>query len=179
MSWHVCASAGGGGGIVSTHSQPRQYKGVGSQHHATANFTPETKRYPSYRRLRWSGRARKTCPNRIRFPKLPARSKSLHRLHYPGRHVTYCIGIPLPSYTDRRLANHKAHMITVKPRIQGYSTHGAGFWRIICATTDQKVRASDHVATLIEEVTSIRELIFIHILYYDISYNSKDVQLPI
>jgi hypothetical protein len=39
---------------------------------------------------------------------------------------------------------------------------------IICATPDQEVRASDHVATLIEEISIIRKLTFIPILHYDI-----------
>jgi len=64
-------------------------------------------------------------------------------------------------------------------RDQGYSTHRAGFICIICATTDREVRASDHVATLIEEVNIIRELTFIPILHYDIMYSSKDIQIHI
>ena len=49
----------------------------------------------------------------------------------------------------------------------------------IWATTDLEVRASDHVATLVEELNIIRKLTFIPILHYDIKYSSKDIQTHI
>ena len=73
-------------------------------------------------------------------------------------------------------------MITVKQRIQQtprlfYTS--SGIMCIICATTDREVRASDHVAALIEEVNIIRELTLISILHYDIKYSSKHIQIHI
>ena len=63
---------------------------MGGQRHAPGHFTPgKETRYPLYRRLVGphgrSGRVRKISPpTGIRSLDLPARSKSLYRLSYPG-----------------------------------------------------------------------------------------------
>jgi hypothetical protein len=50
---HTMEAPAGRGGIASTHSQPRHWMGVSSQHHAPAALYPRGKdpRYPLYRRL--------------------------------------------------------------------------------------------------------------------------------
>ena len=64
---------------------------VGGQQHAPAALPPRKTRNPLYRRFGGpqgrSGRVREISPSTgIRSPDRPARSESLYRLRYPGRH---------------------------------------------------------------------------------------------
>ena len=61
---------------------------VCGQHHALAALPAGRTRHPFYRRLGGPrGRSGQDAPTRIRSPDRPARSESLYRLRYPGRHT--------------------------------------------------------------------------------------------
>ena len=65
--------------------------GVGGQHHAPGRFTPGKDLVPIVQEAGWApGQgwtgAENLAPTGIRSPDRPARSESLYRLSYPGRH---------------------------------------------------------------------------------------------
>jgi hypothetical protein len=67
----------------STLSWTSVLDGVGGQRHAPAAFTPRKTRYPEYGRLGGPQGRSRPQPG-FDPPDLPAGSKSLHRMCYPG-----------------------------------------------------------------------------------------------